>query len=83
MGPGGCGGRCIDNNLKIATDDRKCCYHICDECFARLIGQDKEVGEDRGLGTQEKRRGVGEKRAAGGSSKRQGTREAGEMEGIN
>ena len=43
----------------------------------------KEVGEDRGLGTQEKRRGVGEKRAAGGSSKRQGTREAGEMEGIN
>ena len=39
--------------------------------------------EDRGLGTQEKRRGVGEKRAAGGSSKRQGTREAGEMEGIN
>ena len=39
--------------------------------------------EHRGLGTQEKRRGVGEKRAAGGSSKRQGTREAGEMEGIN
>ena len=41
------------------------------------------MGEDRGLGTQEKRRGVGEKRAAGGSSKRQGTKEAGEMEGIN
>ena len=45
------------------------------------------MGEDRGLGTQEKRRGVGagvgKKRAAGGSSKRQGTREAGEIKGIN
>ena len=41
------------------------------------------MGEDRGLGTQEKRRGVGEKRAAGGSSK---GRELGKREkwsGIN
>lgn len=36
------------------------------------------MGEDRGLGTQEKGGGVGEERTAGGSCKRQGTREAGE-----
>ena len=41
------------------------------------------MGEDRGLRTQEKRRGVGEERAAFGSSKRQGTMEAEEIKGIN
>ena len=33
MATGGCGGRCIDNNWKMVTDDGKCCYHIC----ARII----------------------------------------------
>ena len=45
--------------------------------------KDEEVGEDRGLRTQEKRRGLGEKRAVFGSSKRQGTMEAEEIKGIN
>lgn len=38
MAPGGCGGRCIGNNWKMATDDGQCCYHICDKCFAQLTG---------------------------------------------
>ena len=38
MATAGCGGRCIGNNWKMATGDGKCCYHICDKCFARLIG---------------------------------------------
>lgn len=36
--PRGCGGRCKDNNWKMALDDGPCCYHICENCFARLRG---------------------------------------------
>ena len=60
MATGGCGGRCIDNNWKMVTDDGKCCYHICDNCFSRLIGQGG--GGRQGAGNP------GEKGGGGGKS---------------
>ena len=38
MGAGGCGGRCKNNNWKMAADEDLYCYHICDQCFGKLIG---------------------------------------------
>ena len=40
MAPGGCGGQCIDNNWKMPKMmKKKCCYHVCEKCFAILIRQ--------------------------------------------
>ena len=67
MAPGGCGGRCIDNNWKMATDDGKCCYYICDECFCKT-NRIRRWGKTGGW-KEKGGWGLGEERAAGGGSK--------------
>lgn len=33
-----CRSQCIDGDWRKGSTDGKCCYHICYECFGRLVG---------------------------------------------